>query len=215
MANYKVAYGKKENMNLAIELGIIPPGSIILTENSSEIFFYTLDKEIKPYEEKYKFESYEEATEWLESYGCQGQIFSIHENDRCNLYSVGYDNKLHRVSGADYVVSEKDPATADNAHEILTHWINIVSEEVFILISVKEGIATWKRLMSGDYTSSFKFTQSVAEKIWMIEHNLDKYPSVTTVDDDSQIIIGEVTYMNSNSLLVKFTHAVSGQAYLN
>ena len=98
MANYKVAYGKRDDVEYAIESGIIPPGCIIITEDSFEIFFYDLSRRLKTYQERYKFESLEEAEEWLEDHTCSGQIFSVHDEvEGCNLYLVDYENKLEKV----------------------------------------------------------------------------------------------------------------------
>lgn len=97
MANYKVAYGRKDNISYAIEKEVIPPGCIILTEDSDEIYFYDLNRRLTAYKKKDTFTSREEAEEWLEQYECFGQIFSIHEEDHCSLYVVNYENKLEKV----------------------------------------------------------------------------------------------------------------------
>lgn len=54
-----------------------------------------------------------------------------------------------------------------------------------------------------------------ARNVWEITHNLEKYPSVTIVDSAGTIIVGEVHYININSLKVVFTAPFSGTAYLN
>lgn len=61
----------------------------------------------------------------------------------------------------------------------------------------------------------FVFNQNVASELWMINHNLNKFPSVSVVDSGDNIIIGEVTYIDENNLQVAFTVAFSGKAYLN
>lgn len=50
---------------------------------------------------------------------------------------------------------------------------------------------------------------------WTIDHDLGKYPSVTIVDSAGSTIVGEVTYINNNQVLVSFTAAFAGTAYLN
>ena len=61
----------------------------------------------------------------------------------------------------------------------------------------------------------FQFEQAIASNRWTIEHNLDKYPSVTVVDSAGTIIVGEVSYLSRNALRVTFQSAFAGKAYLN
>lgn len=66
---------------------------------------------------------------------------------------------------------------------------------------------------SGD--KSLTFTQVTAESIWNITHSLNKFPSVTVVDDGGNVIIGDIYYLAQNQLTITFASAVSGKAYLN
>ncbi len=63
--------------------------------------------------------------------------------------------------------------------------------------------------------ANFIFTQSIPSTTWSITHNLDKFCSVTVVSDSNQIMIGDVSYLNTNSLIITFSAAFSGKAYLN
>lgn len=62
---------------------------------------------------------------------------------------------------------------------------------------------------------NFVFNQNVASSLWEINHNLNKFPSVTVVDSGNNIVIGEVIYINENNLQISFTSPFSGSAYLN
>ena len=57
--------------------------------------------------------------------------------------------------------------------------------------------------------------QGQASATWSITHNLAKFPSVTVIDSGNTVVIGQVTYTNTNTLSVAFTAAFSGKAYLN
>lgn len=57
--------------------------------------------------------------------------------------------------------------------------------------------------------------QTTVSSTWAITHNLGKYPSVTVVDSDGNVIIGDVKYVSENEVKVSFTSAFSGAAYLN
>lgn len=61
----------------------------------------------------------------------------------------------------------------------------------------------------------FLFVQSIASDVWEIKHDLNKYPSVTTVDSADSIVIGDVTYIDENNVRLTFSGAFSGKAYLN
>lgn len=65
------------------------------------------------------------------------------------------------------------------------------------------------------YKFSHIHTQTVSSSTWNITHNLNKYPSVSVVDSSNEEVIGEVVYINSNSLTVKFSAPFSGKAFLN
>ncbi len=58
-------------------------------------------------------------------------------------------------------------------------------------------------------------TQDVPLAVWVINHNLGKFPSVTIVDSQNQVVVGDVTYNSSNTITLSFTSAFAGYAYLN
>lgn len=62
---------------------------------------------------------------------------------------------------------------------------------------------------------SFIHIQGEASDVWMIEHNMGRYPSVTVVDSAGSAVFGDVTYTNENQLTVTFSVAFSGKAFLN
>lgn len=59
------------------------------------------------------------------------------------------------------------------------------------------------------------FSQNTAASVWVIPHNLDKFPSVTVVDSANDVIIGDINYDSSDSLTISFSSETSGKAYLN
>lgn len=66
---------------------------------------------------------------------------------------------------------------------------------------------------NGDKT--FDFTQAIASNKWEIQHNLNKYPSVTVVDTGDNVVVGQVDYVDLNNVICTFNSAFSGKAYLN
>ncbi len=67
----------------------------------------------------------------------------------------------------------------------------------------------------GDGDKEFVFNQASAEAEWSIKHDLGKYPSVTVVDSGNNIVVGDVQYVDLNNVIIKFSAAFSGRAYLN
>lgn len=57
--------------------------------------------------------------------------------------------------------------------------------------------------------------QNEASDIWIVDHQMGRYPSVTVVDSAGTMVFGEVVYDNENQVTITFTAAFSGKAYLN
>ena len=57
--------------------------------------------------------------------------------------------------------------------------------------------------------------QNEASSIWVVEHQMGRYPSVTVVDSAGTMVFGDVIYDNENQVTITFTAAFSGKAYLN
>ena len=76
-------------------------------------------------------------------------------------------------------------------------------------------ISLLKYDVSGDSDKTFIFTQAVPSIVWNITHNLDKFPSVSVVNNNNIVINGEVTYIDTNNVQLDFSAAFAGKAYLN
>lgn len=65
-------------------------------------------------------------------------------------------------------------------------------------------------------TASMKETGGgSASKVWTVAHNLGKRPAVTVVDSAGTVVIGEVDYLDDNTVRLTFCAAFSGTAYFN
>lgn len=65
------------------------------------------------------------------------------------------------------------------------------------------------------YTGTYIYSQSPASDHWRINHNMNKYPSVTIVDTANTVVVGDVVYIDANTVECLFTSPFSGTAYLN
>lgn len=70
-------------------------------------------------------------------------------------------------------------------------------------------------VVGGGYDAHFVFAQEQNSDEWQVEHNLNKYPSVTIVDSGGNVVFTEVEYTDLNNLIIRFNGASSGKAYLN
>ena len=57
--------------------------------------------------------------------------------------------------------------------------------------------------------------QGVASDTWVINHNLNKKPSITIVDSSGNVVEGAEKYIDENTVEIYFNGAFKGEAYLN
>lgn len=62
---------------------------------------------------------------------------------------------------------------------------------------------------------SFDFTQGIPSALWTIKHDLNKFPSVTVVNESKEVMIGNIKYIDKDNITITFSAAFSGYAYLN
>lgn len=61
----------------------------------------------------------------------------------------------------------------------------------------------------------YEFVQMLPSNEWIINHSLNKYPSVTVVDSAGTVVIGNVRYIDKSVIKITFSAAFSGKAFLN
>jgi len=57
--------------------------------------------------------------------------------------------------------------------------------------------------------------QPTASSAWTIAHNLGKFPSVTVVDSADNVVVGDITFIDNNQIIINFGSSFGGKAYLN
>lgn len=62
---------------------------------------------------------------------------------------------------------------------------------------------------------TYTYEQGVASDTWVIEHNLNKFPSVAVIDSAGNMIECSVFYASANSCTLSMNGAFKGKAYLN
>lgn len=66
---------------------------------------------------------------------------------------------------------------------------------------------------SGD--KHYVHSQNSASNQWVINHGLEKHPSVSIIDSGNNVVVGDIEYTSLNSVTIKFNASFSGKAYLN
>ena len=73
-------------------------------------------------------------------------------------------------------------------------------------------------LYSGSQDKDFTYNRNNnggASTTWSIQHNLNKFPSVTTVDSSGNEVFGDIRHININSFTITFTSSFSGKVHVN
>ncbi len=62
---------------------------------------------------------------------------------------------------------------------------------------------------------TFEYTQVSPSTTWNIQHNLNKFPSITVIDTLDTVVIGQYAYIDNNNVTLTFSAGFAGKAYLN
>ena len=57
--------------------------------------------------------------------------------------------------------------------------------------------------------------QGIPSIVWTINHNLNKYPSIVSVDSAGSVVMGQISYVDLNNVTITFNASFSGEAYIN
>ena len=63
--------------------------------------------------------------------------------------------------------------------------------------------------------ASYVYTQVTPSAVWVVLHNLNKYPSSTVVNSADEVVYGETAYDSLNQVSLTVAGAVSGKACFN
>jgi hypothetical protein len=65
------------------------------------------------------------------------------------------------------------------------------------------------------HDKNYVFTQLSENNQWIIQHNLNKYCLVKIFDSNNDEVFADINYVDSNNIILTFSKAISGKAYLN
>ena len=66
-----------------------------------------------------------------------------------------------------------------------------------------------------DADMSYHHIQAMPEAVWTINHGLNKFPSVTSINSSGEVVVGTLSYSGLNTVVLNFAYPFSGEAYLN
>ena len=69
--------------------------------------------------------------------------------------------------------------------------------------------------LAGAVDKTHVHTQSTARQVWLIEHDLDKYPSVSVSDHYGREVEVQVLYISKSRVEITLSHATTSTAFLN
>lgn len=71
----------------------------------------------------------------------------------------------------------------------------------------------WEIVSSNQWT--YVHTQLSPATVWVVNHGLNGYPSVTIVDSADSVVEGSVDYIDQNNIRLTFIGAFSGRAFFS
>jgi hypothetical protein len=134
------------------------------------------------------------------------QAIIIAQTDNLNNFGIYKCNNISPVTGnPNFLDLQLEAVNANGA----------ITEDFFYAVAVYPGFVNPDIDPGSGGDKNFVYTQAVASSTWDIQHNLDKFPSVSIVNDDNTQVFGSVEYIDDNNLIITFTAPFSGKAYMN
>lgn len=177
----------------------------------------------------YKFEADPNDATTGNFYGINdGTAFSavtslnIHAVDLSNQNVVDFVTYL---VGSDILISEQNnisefghykvAAYTDNGNGFYTLTLSYIGGSGVLVNQAYYDVANFVLASSIEGDKTYIHDQGVPSAIWTVQHNLNKFPSVTSVNNNNIKMFGEVTYIDANNLTISFSAGFSGKAYIN
>lgn len=124
-------------------------------------------------------------------------------------------------------------ASAPTPHTDEMLWYDTANGILNVWTQVSPGVWDWKNVtevvidnpetidliteiaMQAGGDKNYHHRQEQVSDTWVINHGLNKYPSVRVEDDGGNDVIGDYVYNSENTMTLHFIGAFSGDAYLN
>jgi hypothetical protein len=112
---------------------------------------------------------------------------------------------------ADQTIEIHDPGVAGPANNLTIGTVTVAETASASITGISPN-----QVLNLVYPASVRHvhTQGTASTSWSITHALGGYPSVTIVDSAKTVVYGEINYLSTTQVVVNFSSAFSGYAYL-
>lgn len=111
-----------------------------------------------------------------------------------------------------FSVSEELFIQIQEAYDKYTKEIAITSTETVHTVKL---ISRDDTFIQDTIAYSYIHAQPVPSSLWTVTHNLGKFPSVTIIDTANTEVEGDVEFVSNNQLIIRFSTAFSGKAFIN
>lgn len=121
---------------------------------------------------------------------------------------------------ADVIINEENNiiSVSEEAAEVNVTQVSIVEDVESLVITQTNSeirVVGVGAIYGGASDKTYIHRQDENSDLWEVEHNLNKYPSVTVVDSGENVVYASVEYIDENNLRISFNGNNSGKAYIN
>lgn len=134
-------------------------------------------------------------------------------------YSINY---LTRLIGKNITISDKRDLDRYGVYSLQA--LTLIEDNIYRMdLDFLEGSSSIHNLhyygisfnAESGSDKTFEYIQPAPYETWNIAHGLNKFPSVSVVNNNNIMMYGEITYIDRNNLTISFSAGFSGKAYLN
>ena len=146
----------------------------------------------------------------------------VYKSDRSGQDVVAF---MEYIVGSNILISKQNDISVFGHFRIDSYTVNNPDDDFYTLnltnIAGSGNLAPLSHYDFAVFTLSnkevhdFTFTQPTPSVEWTIQHNMNKFPSVSVVNNNNILMYGNTTYVDTNNLIINFTAGFSGKAYLN
>ena len=146
----------------------------------------------------------------------------VYKSDKSGQDVVAF---MEYIVGNNILISKQNDISVFGHFKIDSYTINNPDDDFYTLnLTNLAGNGNLTELLYYDFAvfalpskavHDFTFTQPTPSVEWTIQHNMDKFPSVSVVNNNNILMYGNTTYVDTNNLIINFTAGFSGKAYLN
>lgn len=132
---------------------------------------------------------------------------------------------LDYLVGSEILISEQKEISNFGHYKITSYTLIPLTTTYTLNLTYIGGNGTFEDLKYYDFATftissgvgdkNYVHPQPVASATWTVQHDLNKFPSVTSVNINNIEMYGEVVFDDLNNLTINFSAAFSGQAFIN